>query len=124
MTYKLPKPAYKILVIEVPVLNTRQNSPRNLRRYLKSFYAGPFNPNSFDLSLLLGHPIYSVSFSSGYHDKNDGPLLVRRKLPFAHWPLREILVIGAESSGPTHLFNIGTIEAMDRSAGQAQINLS
>jgi hypothetical protein len=62
-------------------------------------------------ALLLTSPICSVSFSSVYHDKHAGPLLVRRKLPLAHWPLREILVIGTESRAQVRpLYNMGQLK--------------
>ncbi len=40
---------------------------------------------SFDMSLTSGRPLYSVSFSSVYHNTDDWLQLVRKKLPVTHW---------------------------------------
>jgi hypothetical protein len=49
-------------------------------------------------------------------------LLVRRKLPQAHWLSLVIHVIGTERRAQVRPY-IGTIEAMDRTSGQSQVKL-
>ncbi len=71
---------------------------------------------------------YSVSFSPLCIASPRRLTLVRKKSPLTHWPSPDIHVKGTERRAQvkpiTNLFNMGSVEAMDRTAGQAQVQLS
>ncbi len=73
-------------------------------------------------ALLAGcPPFYSVSFSTMCRNTDHLLLLVKRKLLLTHCSSLET---GKRDREKTHLFNIWTIGAMDRTSGQPQVKLS
>jgi hypothetical protein len=74
---------------------------------------------------LRSPPFYSVSFSSVYRIIQTTDIGRKKVSSYSlaitrHTRNRD----GDKSSGQTHLFNMGSVEAMDSTAGQAQVKLS